>query len=446
MDKWADLATTSDAPGSPLSRRALLRRTFLIGLASTTASLVAACGIAAPTALTTAIAVPRGTPATPATAATPGGTPSPGATRTGVTDTEIKLGTWGPQDGPAGAYGIVSRTIAAYFAQLNTTGGIAGRRIAVINENDSYQPARTVDAVRKLIETDQVFALVGGLGAQHNLDVLDYLVARNVPHIAPATGLGALARPTRPSIFCVQPSYTIEATLLTRHALDALGARKLAIFFQNDPAGREGHDAIQAEMARRGAGAATSVSYLATDLNSSAQALRLQGSGADALILYAVPQAGGSLIQEFGKLDFKPKLLASSLIVDPSLFDLAGPGIDGLIVGSWFPDPADTANPKVAEFRAWMQRNLPDSPIDPFSATGYTYATIMAELLRRTGADLTRERFVRVANGLQGYTGSLIPTLSYTPDDHQGARALAFLQAESSTKTFTRVTDFIELK
>ncbi|MFN8516886.1 MAG: ABC transporter substrate-binding protein [Chloroflexia bacterium] len=444
-----------------LSRRALLRG----GMVSATVVFLAACsrgssaaaaGATASRALTT-----PGTPGMPGATvtraavtssasptrpvATPGGTPTVGATRTGVTDGEIKLGTWGPQDGPAGVYGVVSRVIGAYFASINAGGGIAGRKITLINENDSYQPTKTATAVRKLVEADRVFALVGGLGAQHNRDVLDYLTGNNVPHIAPATGLGALSRPTRPGIFCVQPSYTVEATLLTRHALDTVGARKLAVFHQDDATGREGLDAVQAELARRGLSAATGISYATGDNNSSAQALRIRMANADALILYAVPRAAGSIIQELARIGVNMPLLASSLINDPSLFELVGPGIEGLIVGSWLASSTGS-DAKVGEFQAWMRANLPNERPDDFAAAGYAYATLMAELLRRVGGDLTRERLIATANALQGYTGSLVPSISYSQDDHQGCRALSFQRARFADKGFVRVTEFVELR
>lgn len=447
------MATASEGAleqgGRRLSRRALLRGALALGSLPCAAGLLAACGLEATTAVATNAAIPRpspGTPATPSAAAqsvgTPGGTPESGATRTGVTESTITIGTWGPQDGPAGAYGAIGRTIVAYFARLNDEGGIGGRRVAVINENDSYQPTKTTAAVRKLVEGDGVFALVGGLGAQQNLAVLDYLIARGVPHIAPATGLGALARPTRPAIFCVQPSYATEATRLVRHALDTVGARTLAIFYQDDAAGREGHDAAQLELARRGLSPASAASYLTTDANAAAQASRLRASNAEAIILYAVPWAASSFIRELGRSGYRPALLASSLIADPGIFELVGPGIDGVITASWFPDLADTGNPNVAAFRAWMETSQPGSPSDPFAATGYAYATLLAELLRRTGSDLTRERFVRVANGLQGYSGSLIPSLSFAPDNHQGTTALALQRADAATKRFRQFGDF----
>ena len=361
----------------------------------------------------------------------------------GVTDTEIVIGSWGPQDGPAGAYGVIDRTIAGYFNKVNADGGINGRTIRFVYENDSYQPAKTVAAVKKLVEEDQVFALVGGLGTPHNMAVMEYLVENNVPHIAPATGSTLMAKPAKPNVFALQTNYNTEATLLTRYGLDSLGAQKLAVFYQNDAFGKEGLDAVNAELKARGLPEATGVSYEASDTNFSAQALKLQTSGADTVMIWAVPKPAGSIIAEMDKIGFKPKLLATSVINDPALFQLAGPGIEGLVLGSWLPNFNDMSDPKIVAYHEFMKEYLPDEPVGGFSLAGMAYAQVLEEGLRRAGKDLTREGLIEALAGMQDYTESVVPSISYGPDDREGASALYFMQAKGGT--FEKISDFQEL-
>ena len=486
MAEQSDVQAMMRAVGTGrLSRREFMRRTLALGFsASAVGAFLAACGTPAATAVPTAAAAsaapstaaaaasaPSVAPATgagstatagpasaapsaaaaasatrPAVSATPASSAPTTATRIGVTDTEIKLGTWGPQDGPAGAYGVISRTIDAYFKWVSGNGGIEGRKITFVNENDSYQPAKTVSAVKKMVEDDKVFALVGGLGTPNNLQVIDYLIQNNVPHLAPSTGSGLLANPVRPNVFAVQLNYSIEGALLTRYAAETLGSKKFAVFFQNDAFGKEGLAAIQDELKKKNLAAATEVSYETTDKDFSAQALKLQSSGADTVIIYAVPAPGGGIIKAMTTGGFKPKLLSTYVINDPTIFDLAGPGIDGMFLGAWLPAYDDLSNPKIVEFQTWMKANAPNEQAAGFAETGYTYAAIMTELLKRTGKDLTRERFLQTANALQGYTGSLVPSLSYAPTDHSGVKAMYFQQAKSADKKFVKITEFIELK
>jgi branched-chain amino acid transport system substrate-binding protein len=393
------------------------------------ALLAVSCGSATPPAATSATATAAATakPIVP-----------------GVTDTEVVVGSWGPQDGPAGAYGVIDRTIDSYFKKVSEEGGINGRKVRFIFENDSYQPAKTVAAVKKLVEEDKVFALVGGLGTPNNLAVMDYLVQNNVPHVAPATGTTVLAVPLKKNVYAIQLNYTTEATLLTQYALDQLSAKKFAVFYQNDAFGKEGLDAVQATLKQRGLADAAAVSYETADTNYSAQALKLQTSGADTVILYAVPKPGGSIVAEMGKIGFKPKLLSSNVINDPAIFQLAGQAIDGMLIGAWLPAFDDVSNPKIVEYQAFMAKYAPKEQIGGFSLTGYTYAQVMVEALKRAGKELTREGFMRSLDQMQDFTGSPLPSLSYSPTDHAGVKA-AYFQAAKDGK-FVAVTGYITLK
>jgi branched-chain amino acid transport system substrate-binding protein len=394
------------------------------------ALLVTAC--ASPTTLSAATSAP----ATAAATAKP--------VVVGVTDTEVVVGSWGPQDGPAGAYGAIDRTIDAYFKMINDQGGINGRKIRFIYENDSYQPAKTVAAVKKLVEEDKVFALVGGLGTAQNAAVMDYLVQNNVPHVWPATGTTALAVPLKKNIYAVQLNYTTEATLATQYALDTMGTKKIAVFYQNDAFGQEGLNAIQAELKTRGLAAAAAVSYETADTNFSAQALKLQTSGADTVIIFAVPKPGGSIIAEMGKIGYAPKLLSSNVINDPSIFQLAGPAINGMLIEAYLPASDDTSNPKIVEYQAFMAKYAPKEQIGGFTESGYTYGQVFIEALKRGGKDLTREGFMANLDQMQNFTGSLVPSLSYSPTDHAGVKA-AYFQAAKDGK-FVTVTGYITLK
>jgi branched-chain amino acid transport system substrate-binding protein len=348
----------------------------------------------------------------------------------GVTDTQIVLGSFGPQDGPAGAYGVIDRTVAAYWDMVNDQGGINGRKIKFIYENDSYAPAKTVAAVKKLVEEDKVFALVSGLGTANNLAVMDYLVQNNVPHVGPATGSSAMAVPLKKNVYAIQINYITEATLLTQYALDKLSSKKIAVFYQNDSFGQEGLDAVNAELKKRNLSPATGVSYEAADTNFAAQALKLQTSGADTVVIWAVPKPGASVIAEMTQIGYKPKLLASAVINDPSIFQLAGPGIEGLAIPAWIPAFDDLTNPKIVEYQAFMKKYAPKEALGGFSLSGYCEAMVMAEGLRRAGKNLTRESFEQAMDQMQNYTGSPLPNVSYSATDHAGIKTAYLQQAK----------------
>ena len=107
---------------------------------------------------------------------------------TGADDKEIKIGHIGPYSGPASAYGTIGKTIAAYFDKINAEGGVNGRKIKFISQDDGYNPAKTVEMARKLVEEDEVLLLFNTLGTPSNTAIHKYMNAKKVPQLFVATG------------------------------------------------------------------------------------------------------------------------------------------------------------------------------------------------------------------------------------------------------------------
>ena len=129
---------------------------------------------------------------------TPAGTPTVAATDTptsagevpGITDTEILLGADCPLSGALGAfYATIPQATGAYFSYINDTqGGVCGRDIVYKVEDNNDDPAKAVEAVRKLVEQDKVFAIVGSLGDSPHPAVWEYLNENGVPDILCSAG------------------------------------------------------------------------------------------------------------------------------------------------------------------------------------------------------------------------------------------------------------------
>src|SRR5262249_52893269 len=102
---------------------------------------------------------------------------------TGATDTEIKIGNTMPYSGPASAYGIIGKTLTAYFKMINDKGGINGRKINFISYDDSYSPPKTVEQTRKLVESDEVLFLFNPLGTASNTAIQKYMNQKKIPQL-----------------------------------------------------------------------------------------------------------------------------------------------------------------------------------------------------------------------------------------------------------------------
>src|SRR5438270_5791886 len=101
----------------------------------------------------------------------------------GASDTEIKVGNLMPYSGPASAYGLIGKTIDAYFKKVNAEGGINGRKISFISYDDAYSPPKTVEQSRKLVESDEVLFIFQPLGTPSNTAIQKYMNSKKVPQL-----------------------------------------------------------------------------------------------------------------------------------------------------------------------------------------------------------------------------------------------------------------------
>src|SRR5487761_2252379 len=160
----------------------------------------------------------------------------------GASDTAIKLGNTGPYSGPVSAASTVSKSIAAYFDKVNADGGINGRKIEFISLDDGYAPPKAVEATRRLVESDQVLAMMGSVGTPPQLAVRKYLNDRKVPQLFLATGASAFFDPQlSPWSIGGSLSYVTEGRVLAKHIDELMPASgtKIAVLIQNDDFGKD---------------------------------------------------------------------------------------------------------------------------------------------------------------------------------------------------------------
>ncbi len=380
-------------------------------------------------------------------AAPAGGQQQPAASTkpdtTGVTDSEIVVGMWLPLSGNASIYAPIGKAHEAYFKMLNEQGGINGRKIRYIQEDDQYDPSKTVPLVKKMVEEDKVFAFLGGLGTPNGVAVLDYIVKSGVPHIAPSSGSGKWSEPVQTGYYAWQLNYKTEGDILVKYGTETLQKKKFAIFYQNDDFGKEGYNEAKARLQKAGAELVAEVPYNTSDTDYSAHALKLQQSGAEAVLTWAVPAPFASLMKESGKIGFKPVWLNSAVVNDPSVRKLANEEQQGSYFVAWLPNPEDPANADNIAIKDWRE-NLPkygpDVPMNNFSLTGWGQARLFREIVTRAGKDLSRQSVIDAANNLKDWKD--LVTVSYSPTDRRGVTEGWIEQLKGETTV--KITDVIK--
>lgn len=355
----------------------------------------------------------------------------------GVTDSEIRIGTWGPQSGPAAAWGTVTVAIDAYFQYINDNGGVNGRKLVLVSRDDGYDPARSVAAARELIDRENVFAFVAGIGTANGLAVMPIVQREGIPWISPSTGSGEFAKQSNGLVFATYTNYEVESSLMTRYAVEDLGNSRIAVFYQNDGYGGEGLAGVKAEVERlKAAGFTVSivdeVSYERGESNMAVQALRMKGGDADAVVMYSTPAAAASLVNEFQKLEYSPRILASSTLLDLSL--LANPGMQGALLATFLrlPTPVigEGNGDPIADNLLFnvVVKYAPEAAKDPFRAlAGIGFAQPLVEGLMAAGPDLSRESFLAAMTNIQDYNTGMFDTIDFS-QGYQGNNSIILLQ------------------
>jgi branched-chain amino acid transport system substrate-binding protein len=327
----------------------------------------------------------------------------------GVSDSEIMIGQTMPFSGPASAYAAIGNAEAAYFRMINDQGGINGRKINLIAYDDSYNPAKTVEQTRKLVESDGVLLMFGSLGTAPNAAVQKYLNDKKVPQLFAATGATRFSDPVNfPWTMPVIPSYQTEGRLYGRYILANHPDAKIGILYQNDDLGK---DYITGLKQILGAKAASMIvaeaAYEPTDPTVDSQIVMLKSVGADLFYNISTPKFAAQAIRKIAELGWKPVHILANIsssvggVLKPAGFEAS----QGIISVSYLKDPGDAMwdnDPGMMKWRAFMDKHYPAGDKNSsLNTSGYGIAQLLEVVLRNCGDNLTRENVMKHATSLK---------------------------------------------
>ena len=353
----------------------------------------------------------------------------------GASDSEIKIGNTNPYSGPASAYGVIGKSIAAYIKLVNDKGGVNGRKINWISYDDSYSPPKTVEMARKLVEQDQVLFLYQTLGTPSNTAIHKYMNARKVPQLHVATGASKWndAKNFHWTMGW-QPNYQDEAKVYAKHILQTKPDAKIAVLYQNDDYGKDYlkgfEDGLGAQAQKM---IVAKASYEVSEPTVDSQVLQLKASGANVFFNITTPKFAAQAIRAAYDSGWKPiqylNNVSSSIggVFKPAGLEKAA----GLITTEYLKDPtAPTAmsDPALKDFAEFMKKYYPDGDITAREAIyGYTVAQALVQILKQCGDNLTRENVMKQAASMDGFRiDTLLPgiTVTTSADDYAPLQAV----------------------
>jgi ABC-type branched-subunit amino acid transport system substrate-binding protein len=373
-------------------------------------------------------------------------TPAAGGATTarvpGVSQTEIKVGTHTPLTGPVAVYSVIPKTVKAYFDQVNEQGGVEGRKITFLMEDDAYSPPKAVEVTRKLVEQDNIFAMLLGLGTPPHTAVADYLKQNNVPDIFPSTGAVKWCQPPQASTFCFQLPYNIAGKIMGKYAGDNFNGKRVGFIYQNDDFGLDEMNAFkEAGQGKLQFGPQEAFEPTATNLN--AQVLNLRNANVDLAVCICLPTHTAAAIKFAKQQGWSPQWIVSEVNADPVVIRLAGADVmEGVITNGYLKLPDDPNDPDVQKHLDLLKKYAPDVQPGGNSVYAHAAAEVFVELLKRTGANLTRENLIKTANDFKDFKCSLcLAPVSMSNNDHLTIDGSRIAQVKNGRWQF--ISDYI---
>jgi branched-chain amino acid transport system substrate-binding protein len=338
-----------------------------------------------------------------------------GGSDPGITPDSILLGGTVPLTGDAVAYAAVARGAEAYFKYVNARGGVRGRRIEYRYVDDAYNPAETVRKTRELVQDDEVFAIFNSVGTEHVLAVRPYLNQLGVPQLFVGSGhsILALERKRYPWSMGYLPRFAGEGALYGRYLAKTRPRAKIGVLHEDSEYGRDMFAGLRRGLGKLSTRIKSVQTYdlSGTDVNS--QMARLKSSGADTIMIFALPTQTIQAFLAVHKLAWRPRIFVNSVSIDPFVMEVVQRNtskklVEGAISSSFLKDPTDPAlarDPGVKLYKQILRRYLPSAKVKEVAHLyGMAAAYTMVDALRGAGAQPSRMSLLRAATRLNERT------------------------------------------
>ena len=357
---------------------------------------------------------------------------------TGAGDTEIRIGNIMPYSGPASGYGVIGKTQTAYFNKINAEGGINGRKIKFISYDDGYNPSKTVEQARKLVESDQVLLIFNSLGTVTNLAIQKYMNGKGVPQLFVASGASKWDQPKEfPWTMGWQPSYQSEARIYAKYIIKEKPDAKVGVLYQNDDFGKDYLKGLRDGFGEKAAMIVAEESYETSEPSMESHVAKLKAAGVDVFISITMPRFAAQAIKKIAELNWKPMQIVSNVsssvggVMLPAGFENA----QGILSAAYAKDGADPQwdnDPGMKQFFAFLEKYYPEADRrDDAVVYGYGAAQTMVKVLQMCGDDLTRANIMKQAASLKDFTpDTLLPgiTINTSPTDFAPIKQLQMMR------------------
>ena len=352
----------------------------------------------------------------------------------GVTDTQVTLGMISDLSGPLASWGVPATNGATMrFDEQNAAGGVNGRMINFLVEDSQYQVPLAIRAANRLVQRDEVFAMLLNLGTAQTMATFEITDRAGIPNIMPMTGALAMAYPYNPLHIAYIASYRDQAVAAIRHFHETDNVQRICLQTQASEYGEEVAAGVESIVADLGLELAPIGTHRTTETEFAGAATALRGENCDLIYLGTTGRDTIALYVTLRQLGVEVPIVGNMVSYLPVIAQAAGGAMEGytvvspLINAAWADGDAFRA-----AFHATYVERFNDEPAVQ-AQVGYTVADLVICAMETAGDDLTAETLMAGIEGLQDiadpFGGS---AASFSAEKRFGIDELALIQVQSS--------------
>src|SRR3984893_14686594 len=319
----------------------------------------------------------------------------PATAEDGVSADKIVFGQATALEGPASALGLgMKMGLEAAFAEINKAGGVKGRKLELKSVDDGYEPTKSIEAVKKLLEEDKVFAIAGTVGTPTAAATQPIATAAGAPFIGAFTGAEFLREPYKPLVLNIRASYFQETEAMVEHLTKDLGASKIAIMYQDDAFGQAGLAGVKKALDKRQMQLAGEGTFERNTVAVKAALLAIKKVEPQAIIMICPYKPAAEFIKLAKQIKLDATFVNISFVGSDALAKELGPVGAGVVVTQVVPFPKDTAIPVVGRYQAALKVSAPDAQPGFVSLEGYLVGRAIIAALEKVNGEPTRKALI----------------------------------------------------
>lgn len=359
----------------------------------------------------------------------------------GVTDDEITIGCTLDLSGPVAFLGnVVKHGATLYFRHINDQGGINGRKIKFLIEDDGYQAPRTVLAAKKLVTKNKIFVMSCNLGGANIEAMRAYLAENKIPLLP-----GAGSVPPSEYVFLTDTVSSVQASLAMKYIMRTLKPKnpKFAVIYEDSYSGHQWRDGVKSAAPKYGV-KPLEISYKRGSTEMSAQVSRCKQEGITHILVYGLIREPGLIMKEAQRIQYKATYFYSNGATNQKSLELAGDAVnysDGVYVTAI--NNLGQGSSKIIQFYKDLEKKYNyTEDTSPSALWGFNSAALLCEVLKRSGKNLTRENFIKAAETIKDWEIGLQPPTTFGPNRRDGGRSIMICRATNKA-TWIPVTGWI---